>query len=119
MGINVQNFAVANLRRRPAVVEIGGFVAGLDPETASPYINYATPLPGAEPTGRDVEALIAAFPRARTQAPARIRTRRRTRRGARTARSGIHHGGNTRVPRLHPRHAEGDQRQPGQVGHGA
>jgi ribosomal protein S18 acetylase RimI-like enzyme len=61
MGINVQNFAVANLRRRPAVVEIGGFVAGLDPETASPYINYATPLPGAEPTGRDVAALIAAF----------------------------------------------------------
>ena len=52
MDINVQNFAVANLRRRPVVVEIGGFVAGLDPETASPYINYATPLPGAEPTGR-------------------------------------------------------------------
>ena len=61
MGINVQNFAVANLRRRPVVVEVGGFVAGFDPETTSPYINYATPLPGAEPSGRDVAALIAAF----------------------------------------------------------
>ena len=61
MDINVQNFAVANLRRRPVAVEIGGFVAGFDPGTASPYINYATPLPGAEPTGGDVAALIAAF----------------------------------------------------------
>lgn len=61
MGINVQNFAVANLRRRPVVVQVGGFVAGFDPETTSPYINYATPLPGAEPSGRDVAALIAAF----------------------------------------------------------
>jgi len=61
MGINVQSFAVANLRRRPVVVEVGGFVAGFDPETTSPYINYATPLPGAEPTARDVAALIGAF----------------------------------------------------------
>jgi ribosomal protein S18 acetylase RimI-like enzyme len=61
MGINVQNFAVANLRRRPAVVEIGGFVAGFDPGTTSPYINYATPQSGVEPTGPDVAALIAAF----------------------------------------------------------
>ena len=61
MGINVQNFAVANLRRRPVVVEIGGFVAGFDPETNSPYINYATPMPGAEPDAQDVAALIAAF----------------------------------------------------------
>lgn len=36
MGINVQNFAVANLRRRPVVVEVGGFVAGFDPETIGP-----------------------------------------------------------------------------------
>jgi ribosomal protein S18 acetylase RimI-like enzyme len=57
----VQRFAVANLRRRPLVVETGGFVAGFDPATTSPYINYATPLPGAEPTGEDVTALIRAF----------------------------------------------------------
>jgi RimJ/RimL family protein N-acetyltransferase len=58
---NVQSFAVANLRRRPLVVETACFVAGFDPDTTSPYINYATPLPGAEPTGRDVRELVEAF----------------------------------------------------------
>jgi ribosomal protein S18 acetylase RimI-like enzyme len=58
---NVQSFAVANLRRRPMAVEAGGFVAGFDPSTTSPYINYATPMPGIQPTGRDVTALIEAF----------------------------------------------------------
>ncbi|GAA1960090.1 GNAT family N-acetyltransferase [Kitasatospora viridis] len=57
----VQSFAVANLRRRPEVVETGGFVIGFDPSTTSPYINYATPLPGAEPSAADVAALVAAF----------------------------------------------------------
>lgn len=61
MDTNVQSFAVANLRRRPVVIETAGFVAGFDPSTTSPFINYATPLPGAEPTARDVAALIAAF----------------------------------------------------------
>jgi ribosomal protein S18 acetylase RimI-like enzyme len=58
---SVQNFAVANLRRRPVVVETAGFVAGFDPDTTSPYTNYATPLPGAEPTAADVAALVGAF----------------------------------------------------------
>jgi ribosomal protein S18 acetylase RimI-like enzyme len=58
---NVQSFAVANLRRRPVVVETAIFVAGFDPTTTSPFINYATPVPGAEPTGQDVSALIEAF----------------------------------------------------------
>ncbi|MBI0384164.1 GNAT family N-acetyltransferase, partial [Streptomyces albiflaviniger] len=61
MGTDVQSFAVANLRRRPVLVEVGGFVAGFDPGTTSPYINYATPLPGARPTARDVMELIEAF----------------------------------------------------------
>ncbi|MGI5488705.1 GNAT family N-acetyltransferase [Microtetraspora malaysiensis] len=61
MDIQVQSFAVANLRRRPVVVEIGGFVAGFNPDTDSPYLNYATPLPGTEPTERDVAALIESF----------------------------------------------------------
>ncbi|MFG3010158.1 GNAT family N-acetyltransferase [Streptomyces cinerochromogenes] len=61
MDMQVQSFAVANLRRRPVVAEIGGFVAGFSPDTDSPYLNYATPLPGAEPTERDVTALIGAF----------------------------------------------------------
>jgi len=59
--ITVQNFAVANLRRRPLVIENPSFVAGFDPGTPSPYINYATPLPGAEPTGREVAHLVAEF----------------------------------------------------------
>ncbi|MFF9621488.1 GNAT family N-acetyltransferase [Streptomyces griseosporeus] len=61
MDTDVQSFAVANLRRRPEVVEAGGFVAGFDPTTDSPYINYATPLPGARPGPRDVAALVTAF----------------------------------------------------------
>ncbi|WP_328718405.1 GNAT family N-acetyltransferase [Streptomyces sp. NBC_00247] len=61
MDTNVQSFAVANLQRRPDVVETGGFVAGFDPATASPFINYATPLPGARPTSADVSSLIDAF----------------------------------------------------------
>jgi ribosomal protein S18 acetylase RimI-like enzyme len=58
---DVQSFAVANLLRRPQAREVGGFVVGFDPTTTSPYINYATPVPGAEPTDRDVTDLIAAF----------------------------------------------------------
>ncbi|MGC0333975.1 RimJ/RimL family protein N-acetyltransferase [Streptomyces sp. SAI-170] len=61
MDIQVQRFAVTNLRRRPVVIETGGFVAGLSPDTDNPYLNYATPLPGAEPTGKDVAALIGIF----------------------------------------------------------
>ncbi|WP_432139275.1 GNAT family N-acetyltransferase [Streptomyces sp. bgisy154] len=61
MDIDVQTFAVANLRRRPEVAEVGGFVVGFDPATTSPHINYASPLPGADPTDRDVTALIGAF----------------------------------------------------------
>jgi hypothetical protein len=59
--ITVQNFTVAHLRRRPAAVEIGGFVAGFDPTTTSPYINYATPMPGLRPADGDITALIERF----------------------------------------------------------
>ncbi|MET9834735.1 GNAT family N-acetyltransferase [Streptomyces sp. NPDC006385] len=61
MDIQVQSFTVTNLRRRPVVVETGGFVAGLSPDTDNPYLNYATPLPGSEPTEQDVAALIGIF----------------------------------------------------------
>ncbi|MEV6056759.1 GNAT family N-acetyltransferase [Streptomyces sp. NPDC052107] len=61
MRTDVQSFAVAHLLRRPAAREVGGFVAGFDPSTTSPYVNYATPFPGAEPTDRDVADLIAVF----------------------------------------------------------
>lgn len=61
MDISVQNYAVAHLRHRPVIVETGGFVAGFDPATSSPSVNYATPLPGSRPGAADVAALIAAF----------------------------------------------------------
>ncbi|MER5214076.1 GNAT family N-acetyltransferase [Streptomyces sp. NPDC002838] len=61
MDNTVQSFAVINLRRRPEVAEVGGFVAGFDPSTTSPYLNYATPLPDARPTAQDIDALIEAF----------------------------------------------------------
>ncbi|MCO8273083.1 GNAT family N-acetyltransferase [Actinoplanes sp. TRM 88003] len=52
---------VANLSRRPAPVETGPFVIGLDPGTDSPHINYATPRPGAAITQADVADLVTAF----------------------------------------------------------
>ncbi|MFH8342429.1 GNAT family N-acetyltransferase [Streptomyces sp. AM6-12] len=58
---DVQSFAVAHLLRRPAARRVGGFVVGFDPATTSPYVNYATPVPGAEPTDADVADLIDAF----------------------------------------------------------
>ncbi|MGW4885107.1 GNAT family N-acetyltransferase [Streptomyces murinus] len=61
MHTDVQSFAVAHLLRRPAASRVGGFVVGFDPATTSPYVNYATPVPGAEPTDADVADLIAAF----------------------------------------------------------
>ncbi|MGV9311272.1 GNAT family N-acetyltransferase [Streptomyces sp. NPDC003691] len=61
MSADVQNFAVAHLRRRPEVAEVAGFVVGFDPGTASPYVNYATPLPGSRPADGDIAALVAAF----------------------------------------------------------
>ncbi|MFF9179940.1 GNAT family N-acetyltransferase [Streptomyces misionensis] len=61
MRTDVRSFAVAHLLRRPAAHRVGPFVAGFDPATTSPYVNYATPVPGAEPTARDVAEPIAAF----------------------------------------------------------
>ncbi|MFF7966833.1 GNAT family N-acetyltransferase [Streptomyces sp. NPDC007903] len=63
MPLDVQNFAAANLLRRPEPVRIGGFVAGFDPATTSPYVNYATPLPGITPTEAEVAALVGEFRR--------------------------------------------------------
>jgi GNAT superfamily N-acetyltransferase len=42
-------------------VESGGFVVGIDPSTTSHHVNYATPLPGIEPTSADVAALVSVF----------------------------------------------------------
>ncbi|MFI6255765.1 GNAT family N-acetyltransferase [Micromonospora zamorensis] len=61
MDVRIQQSVVANLSNRPAPVEVGPFVIGMDPTTASPHINYATPHPGAVITAADVTALVAAF----------------------------------------------------------
>ncbi|MDR6326392.1 GNAT family N-acetyltransferase [Actinoplanes couchii] len=52
---------MSHLRTRPKALEIGPFVAGLDPDTESPFINYASPVPGAPITAADVAALVTAF----------------------------------------------------------
>jgi predicted GNAT family acetyltransferase len=61
MDARIQQSVVVNLSNRPAPVEVGPFVIGLDPTTVSPNINYATPRPGAAITGADVADLVAAF----------------------------------------------------------
>lgn len=61
MDLRIQRSVVSNLRTRPKPLEIGPFVAGLDPDTDSPFINYASPVPGAPITAADVDALVAAF----------------------------------------------------------
>jgi GNAT superfamily N-acetyltransferase len=42
---------------------IGPFLATFTPHSANPYLNYAIPDPGAEPTADEVAALVAAFER--------------------------------------------------------
>ncbi|MBB2943032.1 ribosomal protein S18 acetylase RimI-like enzyme [Actinoplanes lutulentus] len=64
MDLRIQRSVVSNLRTRPKPVEVGPFVAGLDPDTASPFVNYATPQPGATITAADVAALVEAFEQA-------------------------------------------------------
>ncbi|MDI6103546.1 GNAT family N-acetyltransferase [Actinoplanes sp. NEAU-A12] len=61
MDLRIQRSVVSNLRNRPKALEIGPFVAGLDPDTDSPFINYASPIPGAPITAADVDALVDAF----------------------------------------------------------
>ncbi len=47
---------------------IGPFLATFDPTSVSPYLNYAVPDDGAEPTREDVDALVAAY-EARERSP--------------------------------------------------
>ncbi|BEL12630.1 hypothetical protein Q0Z83_108210 [Actinoplanes sichuanensis] len=61
MDLRIQRCVVSNLRSRPKVLEIGPFVAGLDPDTESPFINYASPEPGVPITPADIAELISAF----------------------------------------------------------
>jgi ribosomal protein S18 acetylase RimI-like enzyme len=60
----IQRSVVATLSARPAALDAGPFVLGLDPGTDNPSVNYATPRPDAAITADDVTALVAAFRRA-------------------------------------------------------
>jgi ribosomal protein S18 acetylase RimI-like enzyme len=61
MDMNVQRSVVAQLSQRPQVIEAGPFVLGWDPTSDSRFINYATPVPGAEISAAEVATLVAAF----------------------------------------------------------
>jgi ribosomal protein S18 acetylase RimI-like enzyme len=61
MDLRIQRSVVSNLRNRPKAIESGPFVAGLDPETTNPFINYASPVPGVPITAADVADLVTAF----------------------------------------------------------
>ncbi|GAA2480249.1 hypothetical protein Ahu01nite_017470 [Winogradskya humida] len=61
MDARIQQSVVANLLTRPAAVQAGPFVLGIDPATTSPGINYATPRPGSEITPAAVTEMVAAF----------------------------------------------------------
>jgi ribosomal protein S18 acetylase RimI-like enzyme len=63
----IQQSVVAILTNRPAATGVGPFIAGFDPGTASPGVNYATPRPGAAITAADVRDLIEAFRAAERQ----------------------------------------------------
>ena len=65
MDVRIQESVVANLARRPAPIDSGPFVIGIDPGTPSPWINYATPRPGADITAGDVRTLADVFRSAR------------------------------------------------------
>ncbi|WP_433307449.1 GNAT family N-acetyltransferase [Actinoplanes sp. CA-030573] len=67
MDARIQESVVANLSGRPAPIETGPFVIGVDPGTPSPGINYATPRPGSVITASDVADLVSAFHRAERQ----------------------------------------------------
>lgn len=59
-----------NLREsiRAGAVRVGPFLAHFDAHSDNPFMNYAVPDDGAEPTAAEVEALVAAF-RERSRMP--------------------------------------------------
>src|SRR6266511_1954076 len=66
MGVSVhhQNAlarVAAYLQSNSRSERIGPFLVGFTPHTASPWLNYAVPVPGASPTPAEAAALVAAF----------------------------------------------------------
>ncbi len=61
MDKTVQLSVIAQLQRRPEVVDVGPFVIGWEPNLDSRFVNYATPRLDCVITPDDVAALVAAF----------------------------------------------------------
>lgn len=59
----IQNYIRTAACRGREIERIGPFLATFSPHTTNPYLNYAIPDAGAEPTAGDAEALALAFER--------------------------------------------------------
>ncbi len=59
----IQAYLRGSASRGREVERVGPFLATFDPTTDHPYLSYAIPDTGAEPTGGDVGALVAAYRR--------------------------------------------------------
>lgn len=63
MQSQIQAYLRKSASRGRAVERVGSFLATISPDIDSPYLNYAIPDDGAEPTPAEVEALIACYRR--------------------------------------------------------
>ncbi|GIJ66440.1 GNAT family N-acetyltransferase [Virgisporangium ochraceum] len=61
--LSIQNYIRTAASRGRETERIGPFLATFSPHTTNPYLNYAVPDAGAEPTAADAAALAAAFER--------------------------------------------------------
>jgi ribosomal protein S18 acetylase RimI-like enzyme len=59
----IQNYIRTNASRGRETERIGPFLATFSPHTPNPYLNYAIPDAGAQPTPYETEALATAFER--------------------------------------------------------
>jgi GNAT superfamily N-acetyltransferase len=59
----IQNYIRTNASRGRDLERVGPFLATFSPHTANPYLNYAIPDAGAQPTADDANALAVAFER--------------------------------------------------------
>jgi ribosomal protein S18 acetylase RimI-like enzyme len=57
----IQPYLRAAASRGRDTLQVGPFLATINPATEHPYLNYAIPDDGAAPTAADVHALIAAY----------------------------------------------------------
>lgn len=59
--MRIQNYIRINASRARETERVGPFLATFSPGTANPYLNYAVPDAGADPTPAEADALASAF----------------------------------------------------------